>query len=82
MPEVDALSKEDAALLLIGDFDPNAKGLASMIGTAGRHVCGAAGGCDRVKDFPAMIMADGPAGLRLAKEYLRTPRASTLSAMH
>ena len=70
LPEVDALSKEDTALLLIGDFDPNAKGLASMIGTAGRHVCGAAGeSCDRVKDFPPMIMADGPAGLRLAKEY-------------
>ena len=70
LPEVDALSKEDAALLLIGDFDPNAKGFASMIGTAGRHVCGAAGeSCDRVKGFPAMIMADGPAGLRLAKEY-------------
>ena len=70
LPEVDALSKEDAALLLIGDFDPNAKGFASMIGTAGRHVCGAAGeSCDRVKGFPPMIMADGPAGLRLAKEY-------------
>lgn len=43
LPEVDALTKEDAALLLIGNFDPNAKGFASMIGTAGRHVCGAAG---------------------------------------
>ena len=70
LPEVDALSKEDAAMLLIGDFDPNAKGFASMIGTAGRHVCGAAGeSCGKVKDFPPMIMADGPAGLRLAKEY-------------
>lgn len=70
LPEVDALSKEDTALLLIGDFDPNAKGFASMIGTAGRHVCGAAGeSCGKVKDFPPMIMADGPAGLRLAKEY-------------
>ena len=70
LPEVDALSKEDAALLLIGDFDPNAKGFASMIGTAGRHVCGAAGeSCGKVKDIPPMIMADGPAGLRLAKEY-------------
>ena len=70
LPEVDALSKEDAAMLLIGDFDPNAKGFASMIGTAGRHVCGAAGeSCGKVKDIPPMIMADGPAGLRLAKEY-------------
>ena len=70
LPEVDALTKEDAALLLIGDFDPNAKGFASMIGTAGRHVCGAAGeSCSTVKGIPWLIMADGPAGLRLAKEY-------------
>ena len=70
LPEVDVLTKEDAALLLIGDFDPNAKGFASMIGTAGRHVCGAAGeSCSTVKGIPWLIMADGPAGLRLAKEY-------------
>ncbi len=70
LPEVDALTKEDAAMLLIGGFDPNAKGFASMIGSAGRRVCGAAGEtCDKVKDFPSLIMADGPAGLRLAKEY-------------
>ena len=70
LPEVDALTKEDAALLLIGNFDPNAKGFASMIGTAGLHVCGAAGeSCSTVKGIPWLIMADGPAGLRLAKEY-------------
>ena len=70
LPEVDALTKEDAAMLLIGGFDPNAKGFASMIGSAGRRVCGAAGEtCDKVKGFPSLIMADGPAGLRLAKEY-------------
>lgn len=57
-------------MLLIGDFDPNAKGFASMIGTAGHHVCGAAGeSCDKISGFPFLIMADGPAGLRLAKEY-------------
>ena len=70
LPEVDALTKEEAALLLIGNFDPNAKGFASMVGSAGRRVCGAAGeSCDKVKGFPSLIMADGPAGLRLAKEY-------------
>ena len=41
-----------------------------MIGTAGLHVCGAAGeSCSTVKGIPWLIMADGPAGLRLAKEY-------------
>ena len=77
LPEVDALSKEDAALLLIGGFDPNAKGFASMVGSAGRRVCGAAGeSCDKVKDFPGLIMADGPAGLRLAKEYYTDEKGS------
>ncbi len=42
-----------------------------MIGAAGRHVCGAAGeSCSTAKGIPWLIMADGPAGLRLAKEYL------------
>ena len=77
LPEVDALSKEDAAMLLIGSFDPNAKGFASMVGSAGRRVCGAAGeSCDKVKDFPGLIMADGPAGLRLAKEYYTDEKGS------
>ena len=54
---MDALTKEDAALLLIGDFDPNAKGFASMIGTAGHHVCGAAGeSCDKNQRLPFLIM--------------------------
>ena len=70
LPEVKALSKEDATLLCIGGFDPNAKGLASVIGSAGQHVCGAAGETScRVGDIPYMVMADGPAGLRLSKEY-------------
>ena len=66
LPEVAALSLEDAALLNLGNFDKNAEGLASMIGTASTHVCGAAGETsDKVDDFPFLVMADGPAGLRL-----------------
>ena len=45
-------------------FDQSAH-FASMVGSAGRRVCGAAGeSCDKVKGFPSLIMA-----VRLAKEY-------------
>lgn len=70
LPEIEALSKEEAAMLNIGCFNPNQKGLGSIIGEASTKVCGAAGETSVfVKDFPTMVMADGPAGLRLAKEY-------------
>ncbi len=69
LPEVAALSLEDAALLSLGSFDKNAEGLASMIGAASTHVCGAAGETsDKVDGFPFLVMADGPAGLRLTAE--------------
>lgn len=69
LPEVDALRVEDAALLNLGCFDPNAQGLASMIGAASTHVCGAAGETsDKVNGFPFLVMADGPAGLRLTAQ--------------
>lgn len=70
LPEVDALSVEEAALMNIGGFDPKKSGLASIIGAASSKVCGAAGeSTSYVKDFPTLVMADGPAGLRLAKAY-------------
>lgn len=72
LPEVEALSIDEAALMNIGGHDPNKGGLASIIGSAGSQVCGAAGETTtQVKDFPSLVMADGPAGLRLAKEYYR-----------
>lgn len=80
LPEVDALTKEDAALLLIGDFDPNAKGFASMIGTAGHHVCGAAGeSCDKISGFPSLLWLMALPVCALRKSIMRTIRASTLS---
>ncbi|MBQ1605136.1 MAG: glycoside hydrolase family 3 C-terminal domain-containing protein [Lachnospiraceae bacterium] len=71
LPEIEALSIEKAALLNIGGFDPNKSGLASIIGSAGTKVCGSAGETSAYvkSDFPVMSMADGPAGLRIAKEY-------------
>ena len=77
LPEVEALTKEEAAFLLIGSFNPNAKGFASMIGGASRRVCGAAGeSCSKIKNIPSLIMADGPAGLRLARAYYQDEKGT------
>lgn len=43
LPEVEALSIDEAALMNIGGHDPNKGGLVSIIGSAGSQVCGAAG---------------------------------------
>lgn len=70
---VKALSDEELGYLAIGGFDPNAKGL-SIIGNAATHVMGAAGETTSVlenKGIKPLIMADGPAGLRLSKVYYR-----------
>ena len=40
-----------------------------MIGSAGTAVAGAAGETAHVRGLPLLIMADGPAGLRLSREY-------------
>lgn len=68
---VKALSDEELAFLQIGSFDPNAKGL-SIIGNAATHVAGAAGETTSVlekKGIKSLVMADGPAGIRVSKAY-------------
>ncbi|MDD3361612.1 MAG: glycoside hydrolase family 3 N-terminal domain-containing protein [Hespellia sp.] len=68
---VKALSDEELVFLQIGSFDPNAKGL-SIIGNAATHVAGAAGETTSVlekKGIKPLIMADGPAGIRVSKMY-------------
>ena len=70
LPEIDGLDTDELCYMNIGDFDPKKGGLTGIIGNAGRHVCGAAGeSAGKVRDFPYMVMADGPAGLRLARQY-------------
>ncbi len=69
-PAVEALSDEELCLLNIGAF--NRKGSGSVIGAAGQTVAGSAGEtANCLKDIPALIMADGPAGLRLSRQYTR-----------
>ena len=70
-PITEELSDEELALLNVGAFEEKA-GLLSTIGNAGRTVAGAAGETCRElreKGIPALVMADGPAGLRLSRDY-------------
>jgi len=70
-PAGEALTDEELAYLSIGGFDPKA-GVASIIGSASTKVAGAAGQTTGVladRGVEPVVMADGPAGLRLNQEY-------------
>ena len=71
-PLAETLSDEELCLLNIGAF--KRKGSKSVIGDAAQSVPGAAGetfGGMRDRGVPAMVMADGPAGLRLSRQYTK-----------
>ena len=71
-PIVEALSDEELGLMNIGAF--KRRGSVSVIGAAGQAVAGSAGETvNSLKDkgIPALVMADGPAGLRLNRQYTR-----------
>ena len=71
-PLIADLSDEEAALLNVGGFDPKA-GALSVIGNASQTVAGAAGETTRAlldKGIPSLVMADGPAGLRLSRQFV------------
>jgi len=69
--EVKAFSDDELIYLNIGAFFGNDVG-GSVVGNAGRLVAGAAGETTdrlRAKGIPSLSMADGPAGVRISKEY-------------
>ena len=70
-PLVERLSDEELCLLNLGAFKRS--GSKSVIGSAAQSVAGAAGETVSLRDrgIPGMIMADGPAGLRLSRQYTR-----------
>lgn len=69
-PEIAALNDEELITLNIGAFDPKG-GVASMVGNASMSVAGAAGETAHVRSLPFLVMADGPAGLRISREYYK-----------
>lgn len=71
MPELALLGDEQLAHLGIGAFDPKG-GLLSVVGNASQSVAGAAGeSTSQLRDvgIDSLVMADGPAGLRLARQF-------------
>ncbi len=78
---IKGLSKEELCYLNTGAFDPKG-GIANVIGSASMSVCGAAGESTSMlkdKGIPAMVMADGPAGLRIAPKYYQDKKGSLKS---
>ncbi len=72
-PETEELSNEELMLLGVGAVSEK-KGLRSVIGDSGQTVAGAAGETCRSlarRGIPSLVMADGPAGLRLSREFCR-----------
>ena len=69
---VRSLSDEELVYTVVGGFNP--KGGAGVIGTGSTLVAGGAGETTRLltkKGIPTLVMADGPAGLRLAQKFYR-----------
>lgn len=70
------LSDEDLARILVGHYSQD-HGYASVVGEAANLVAGAAGQTtDEIEGVPALVMADGPAGLRLARDYVRDEKGA------
>ncbi len=75
-PLIAQMTDEELAYTAMGAFPETEKGGFGVIGNAAFSVAGAAG--ETVRRFrdrgiPSLVMADGPAGLRIARSYFETP---------
>ncbi len=71
--KIKALTDEELVYMNIGSFHPKA-GIMSVVGNASTLVAGAAGETTSVlkdKGIPVLVMADGPAGIRLSQQYAK-----------
>ncbi|MBQ6334835.1 MAG: glycoside hydrolase family 3 C-terminal domain-containing protein [Erysipelotrichaceae bacterium] len=66
--EVKGLSDEELAYLNVGAFNEKG-GIASVVGSASMSVAGAAGESAHKAGFRPLVMSDGPAGIRIARQY-------------
>ena len=75
----DRLTDEELTAMVIGEIS---KGQENALGSAGIMVPGAAGetsqALEEKYDVPGIAMADGPAGLRLSREYQVDPQARSV----
>ena len=70
---VKGLTDEQLAYANIGEFS----GSMSIIGQASKYVAGAAGeSTSMAPGIPTMVMADGPAGLRLSQKFYRDEKGA------
>lgn len=70
LESVKKLSDEELAKTVIGNFEGG--GSLAVIGAASKTVAGAAGeSYGKIPGLPSIVMADGPAGLRLSREYIK-----------
>ena len=68
LDETKKLSDTDLAKMCMGTFNEK-RSFLSVVGNASRSVAGAAGESRCLENIEPITMADGPAGLRLARKY-------------
>ena len=77
-PAVVELTNEQLAFANVGAFDPKG-GLQSFVGSSSTTVAGAAGETTaqlKQQGFQTMVMADGPAGVRITPEFYRDEKGA------